>query len=698
MTNVLDHTIHLFNERYITMKSAKDLAAQLIEAAKQLNEDLSQPHNMKLAEQYPSMRRDAQNPVLLRASADVIGKPWNRTPEELLAQGPGSFTFETRICGELVSETEIIKTPDGYQGLPETGAKGPGILGVGHDEKGRPLPISGATDILILSLDDDGRMQALLGRRADTKQRCTIGGFIDENETPRQAASREFIEEAISASFEIDPDLEAAFEQHKDSDYPELSNKEIDALAIRFDIPHHAFDEPAVAEFKYQILKHQNPQAVKDISDFVEGRLDESYKGLVLAAHRNTNDRAISTVQYSAVIEMSELTNILSAHGLNLDAQSAELGKLSLSEINGALLTDTDGSHGPHIMYGIAQALLAGDVKLTPQIETQIGELIAHMNSRHELETIYADCTDTHKDISADVMMRLYKPESEDYERVGEKLSAFTIQAGAPAYDPKPFDFKAYDSQGQVIGELIGNLNWGLAEIELLQVDDAARGQGVGQALMAAAERHAYDKGTVSMRVWTPSFQGSGFYDGALGMKEEYQIPLSVELSGKPQFDHTYSKAVSRAQVSNKALNIQGPQVPKETDYAHVSSRLDDFTATKNAPPYDPLSFAFKAVADNGEIMGELIAKNNWGRVEVELLHVEDHARGKGVGKALMSAAEEFAKASGAVSVMLRTPTWQGAGFYDGALGYQEVARLPLNADIDGATQYEHTYYKDLRP
>lgn len=680
------------------MVAAKDLAQALIEAGKRLNKDLAQPHNMKLPEAYAGTLRNADNPPYMKPPAREAAAPWNMSEEDLLAQGPDVVEIETEIAGKREKIITLTKTENGYEGLPKTGVQGPGILGVGHDEDGKPIPISEATDILILTTGKkSGRIKALLGTRGDTKQKCTIGGFVDKGETNIQAAAREFIEEAISASFVIDPDLEAAFLVHKNIKERNLSAAEIAALADEHNVPEAAFDEPAIAEFKYQILKHQTPQAVKEISGFVEGKLSRSYKGLVEAGFRNTDDRAIATQQYSARIDMDELTDILGRYDLNLDAESDELGKLELVDLSASVIGQMHSSHGPHILYGLALALENGEIDVTPEIEAQLNDILEHLDGLHRLESVYKECKESHAQPLQGRMIHVFNPEGGDYDRVGGRLSDFTIEQGAPAYDPQPFDFKAYDDDGNIIGEIIGNTNWGLAEIELLHVDPSARGLGIGKALMQKAEEHAAAQDCVSMRVWTPTFEGAGFYDGTVGMDEVYTIPFSIEVDGTPQTDHTYFKAVDGTVTAPAGLDIKGPFTPEDEDYARVSGGLDEYTAGKKAPAYSPVSFAFKAVADNGHVIGELIAKNTWGRVEVELLHVEPEQRGKGTGRALMSAAEEFAKASGAVSVMLRTPTWQGAGFYDGALGYEEVAKLPLDAEIDSTPQYEHTYYKDLR-
>lgn len=93
--------------------------------------------------------------------------------------------------------------------------------------------------------------------------------------------------------------------------------------------------------------------------------------------------------------------------------------------------------------------------------------------------------------------------------------------------------------------------------------------------------------------------------------------------------------------------------------------------------------------------MGETIVTANWGKLEVDLMYVEPEHRGQGIGKQLMSAVEDFARASNLKAIRLNTPTWQGVGFYE-TCGYKEMGRVPLDDDAAGNPHFEVTYYKIL--
>jgi GNAT superfamily N-acetyltransferase len=136
---------------------------------------------------------------------------------------------------------------------------------------------------------------------------------------------------------------------------------------------------------------------------------------------------------------------------------------------------------------------------------------------------------------------------------------------------------------------------------------------------------------------------------------------------------------------------------PEGEDWGRVGDKLTAYTASKGAPPYAPLNFAFRAVSEDGsEVYAEAIATYNQGEAELNLLYVEESERGKGIGAELVGAFEVSALGLGAVSAIIKTPTWQGEGYYE-RLGYHEQMRIPVLPDNQGRPQSNVTYYKDLR-
>ena len=78
--------------------------------------------------------------------------------------------------------------------------------------------------------------------------------------------------------------------------------------------------------------------------------------------------------------------------------------------------------------------------------------------------------------------------------------------------DYKPLGIYAHDGAGRMIGGIVGTLCWGICSVDLLWVEEAWRGRGVGSALMAAAEETARAHGCRRIVLDTMSFQAPDFY------------------------------------------------------------------------------------------------------------------------------------------------------------------------------------------
>lgn len=142
--------------------------------------------------------------------------------------------------------------------------------------------------------------------------------------------------------------------------------------------------------------------------------------------------------------------------------------------------------------------------------------------------------------MAIEVMQR--PAEQADFERVGDELTRFTVSKGAPAYGTLSYLFQAA-VDGKPAAELICTVhNWGNVELDLVFVDEAFRGQGVGTNLVSAAEDFVKAQYNASaIRLYTPTWQGVGFYE-RLGYAEMGRIPLNVTLHGERQYNVTYYK------------------------------------------------------------------------------------------------------------------------------------------------------------
>jgi GNAT superfamily N-acetyltransferase len=91
---------------------------------------------------------------------------------------------------------------------------------------------------------------------------------------------------------------------------------------------------------------------------------------------------------------------------------------------------------------------------------------------------------------------------------LAREINAF--HARTVPHASKRFALTLHAQTGPLSAGLVGVLSWEWLFIEALWVSDRLRGQGVGRALMAAAEARAWAEGCRS--AWLDTFQAKDFY------------------------------------------------------------------------------------------------------------------------------------------------------------------------------------------
>ena len=94
----------------------------------------------------------------------------------------------------------------------------------------------------------------------------------------------------------------------------------------------------------------------------------------------------------------------------------------------------------------------------------------------------------------------------------------------------QPLSVVARDDNGEIIGGVAGRSIYKNFLIEVVWVDKAARGTGLGRQLMLQAEEHAKQRGCLAAQLDTLSFQAPQFYQ-KLGFEIVGTVP---EFPGSP--------------------------------------------------------------------------------------------------------------------------------------------------------------------
>lgn len=103
-------------------------------------------------------------------------------------------------------------------------------------------------------------------------------------------------------------------------------------------------------------------------------------------------------------------------------------------------------------------------------------------------------------------------------EAVLRGLSAHNEAKVGPR-NTQPLAISLRDEAGAMIGGLVGELKWEWLYVDLFWIDEAHRGAGHGEALLAQAEQAARDYGARGVYLVTMSVQAPGFY-ARMGYRE----------------------------------------------------------------------------------------------------------------------------------------------------------------------------------
>jgi len=117
------------------------------------------------------------------------------------------------------------------------------------------------------------------------------------------------------------------------------------------------------------------------------------------------------------------------------------------------------------------------------------------------------------------------------------------------------------------------------------------------------------------------------------------------------------------------------PATEEEVQSGEIGRRLREFNSTYVGEYPATEHIRLNARETDGSVVGGIRAVVALSWLRVEVLWVDEAARGRGIGSRLLAEAERLAREMGARHAALETFEWQAPRFYQ-KRGYEEVARL----------------------
>ena len=124
-------------------------------------------------------------------------------------------------------------------------------------------------------------------------------------------------------------------------------------------------------------------------------------------------------------------------------------------------------------------------------------------------------------------------------------------------------------------------------------------------------------------------------------------------------------------------MNIEVTQNPDKGDLTTISRGLQSHNAKTlgGVAVEDELKFAVFAKDAAGRVMGGVRAVASWNWMNIEVIWVDEQARGAGVGQQLLQEAEAYAIKNDVFSSCLETTSFQAREFYE-KQGYEVFGEL----------------------
>lgn len=226
------------------------------------------------------------------------------------------------------------------------------------------------------------------------------------------------------------------------------------------------------------------------------------------------------------------------------------------------------------------------------------------------------------------------------------------------------------DEADNILGGILAEIDWNWLYIDTVWVSDAARGKGVGSALMRAVESYAAEQGIRCAYLLTSSFQARPFY-------EKLGYTLIGQTDDRPINHSTYY-------LKKDTLVVQ-PDDPHITRYIPPTTdqiRFLNQALIEHSYQHVPIIFAPLCVwlkGDAGEILGGMYGNIYWDWLDLRYFALAASVRGQGYGAQILATAEAHLRQRGIRGMVTDTADFQSLSFYkaQGFTIFGELAERP---------------------
>ena len=248
-----------------------------------------------------------------------------------------------------------------------------------------------------------------------------------------------------------------------------------------------------------------------------------------------------------------------------------------------------------------------------------------------------------------------------DSQYIDRRLEEYNDSVVPPEEGAEEEDlvFKITDGDGKILAGCIVEIDpWKIAELDILWVEEPYRRQGMGSALIHAAERAAKEKGCRLMLLGTFDFQARPLYEkhgytlcGTIGdwPKGHENYPFRKRLD-QPYEEYVPSKVCAREILSGT-----------EEDAEIISDRLGAYNDAQVNLTSTYEKRNRKLVDADGNLAAGIIAGiDRWKTGHIHALYVEEPYRRQGLGSRLLAGFERAAKKRGTEMILVLTVfDWQ---------------------------------------